>query len=167
MYVSPDTNNLRQGDIIRDVIFPLYNLNNMWTISDLRSQETPRIQMQYTKTYAMVISQCCEFQEGKRKHFLVALIGTIPDVIKNNSENYERLKASNVLPEDPHRKSYVDLFYLEPHMNFSEAIVRLNRVTSIHMNNKQQILQNKILQLSDEARNLLKEKLGYFFMRPV
>lgn len=74
MYVTtPDSNVLRQGDIIKDVYFPRYSLSDLRILhrfgDDGEMQFADGAIVKAEKRFAIVLSQCCEFNEGKRNAF--------------------------------------------------------------------------------------------------
>ena len=77
---APNLNELRQGDIISDIYLPKFGITDTHFLHKLKDdgnwEFSKQTVMNTAKGYAAVISQCCEFNVGKRNSFSLAqLIG--------------------------------------------------------------------------------------------
>src|SRR5208337_5244053 len=75
-----DSKELRQGDILKDIYLPRFGITDAQFVHKFEPDGTLRFSNQTilptTCQFAAVISQCCEFNPGKRNSFsLAGLIG--------------------------------------------------------------------------------------------
>lgn len=86
MYVNtPDSNVLRQGDIIRDVYFPRYSLSELRVLHKLNDEGEVLFAdgaiVKAEKRFAIVLSQCCEFNDGKRNAFSLGAVRPVSEIL--------------------------------------------------------------------------------------
>lgn len=84
MYMTtPDKNALRQGDIIRDVYFPRYSLSELRLLHRINDDGETHFAdgaiVKAEKRFAIVLSQCCEFNEGKRNGFSLGALQAVSE----------------------------------------------------------------------------------------
>src|SRR5712691_9776446 len=83
---APDLTRLRQGDVLRGVYFPSYALGDLFLLT--KRQETgelrfeKRAQLSARESFAVVLSQCCEFNEGKRTRFSLGALRSWREALK-------------------------------------------------------------------------------------
>jgi len=188
----PDPAQLRQGDVIKDIYLPRYTLKDLQVIStvDLQGQLKPveRAILKTDRRWAVVISQCCEFNEGKRNAFSLADLRPASIWLRIRSRLFginlgellplsktpfrkgviEQLKQANKLDNSSGHNQAVNAYFfdadgthlLEPH------IVDFTQVISIRMEDRAAVLSNKVLQMDVTHRKEFQAKLGYFYARP-
>ena len=81
----------------------------------------------------------------------------------------EALRGSNEIVTDGSRKNdYVQFLYLPPleGVTAEERFVDLSTITLFKLRDRAALLSLKKVQLSDNGRDSLKMKIGYFFARP-
>jgi hypothetical protein len=179
---------LRQGDILKDVVFPLLAAEEvvfLGTIDPQGSDGTFKFrpkQVAHRKSaawqcqllarmgFAAVISQCCDLEprHGKILQPTIALARLI-DVPKSIANDSERLKslAANKYPLNPGDPGYLNYFYVSPHDRLEERgwVVDYNQVLSIPSSEFPVILGRKILQMTDDFRIRFKIKLATSYGR--
>jgi hypothetical protein len=189
---SPNCSELRQGDIVANIYLPRFGINDVSFLHKLSKsgsfEFSKQAIMQTTSQCAAVISQCCEFNEGKRNSFSLAeLIGVdewlstepwvsgvnLAEIVpwkRSEWSQYEtdKLLEANSIDLDQGSKQHINVYFLKPDgQRFMEPhIIDFTRVFSIRMSEKDRILQNKILQLDKPHRIQLQQKLAYFYARP-
>ena len=185
MFVTnPDLQNLRQGDIIRGLLYPYMDCESLRVVATLNNQtgeETfgpgNRPFKKYGKPfhdalipvlsdYSIILSHCCDLQvqEGETRPaapaFVIAPLFPIPNDVLNDSR-----KLANFRQNGQH---YQNSFYLETITPLSDnhAWVDFNRMVSIPISNYKRALTGKVLQMTDAIRVRFKTKLGLHFGRP-
>lgn len=195
MYVELfEEEKLRQGDVIAGLTIPRLSFKNTGYIYENKSGNfatfADKIVVNAEERLSVVISQCCEFNEGKRNAFAIAPllfwkkaishsinlsgislcelipISKSPFNRKGREEQIlEELRKSNYAEEE--ERSNVHAFLFEPdgeHLK-EPHIVDFTRITSISMKDHDFVHSKKVLQLQDEMRLALQLKIGYFFAR--
>jgi hypothetical protein len=188
---TPDPTILRQGDILRDIYLPRYAFDAQF-LHMLQANGSFAFSNQAVlkaeKRYAIVLSQCCEFNDGKRNSFTLASLITlrkwlhpgrrfwgfnlaelIPlsrSALKRHTID-EMLQANRIDPSAVQNRA-VNAYLFEPygHVLKEHYIADFTQVTSVRMKDKDTALRSKILQLKDEYRREFQRKLGYFYARP-
>ena len=196
---SPDFARLRQGDVISNIYLPRFSPSNSSFIYkfsnagelDFNDEAISRVKL----NYAVVLSQCCEFNEGKRKAFTISTLLTLKESLKKgisvwginvcelvavvNSpfrgkkgrelDSVEKLRSANRLDPEKGKNEALNVFLFESedkHLT-SPHVADFTRVTSISMSEHDFVLNNKLLQLNSEHRRLFQIKLAYFYGRQV
>src|SRR5215469_17729868 len=129
MFVDkPDMTELRQGDVIRDIVFPIARveksqfLANATTVKNGKlflepiedqSSKRPTFQavVQASLCQCIVLSQCCDLQRGKMQPPLTFVLGKIVYLTEGMRQHYEILKANS----DPYMdgtRAFMGLFWL-------------------------------------------------------
>ncbi len=187
-----DSKELRQGDILKDIYLPRFGITDAQFVHKFEPDGTLRFSNQTilptTCQFAAVISQCCEFNPGKRNSFsLAGLIGlsewlmparkafgaNLAEIVpwnKSASSKHttDQLLKANSIEADSEHGELVNVYFLnadgkhflEPHL------IDFTRVFSVRMKEMERVLKNKVLQLDDEHRVELQYKLAYFYARP-
>ena len=194
---SPDFSNLRQGDVISNIQLPRYSikgtsfLHKIDTTGEWKYQE--RAIFKSLISNAVVLSQCCEFNEGKRNAFSLAELLPFKYFLKNNikkwginiaqliplskspfrasgtdHESLEKLRRANIIDITSERNEALNVFLFEDDGEYLKEphVADFTRVFSLIMKDKEYILKNKILQLEKEVRRHFQIKLAYFYCRP-
>ncbi len=177
---APDKSELRQGDIIAAVWFPRIRFEDIRLLAPVDSANLDQIvavphlvedrgiewtiaQIQMARRYVMVLSQCCDLEMLKgRPRGLAAVVSPlvpVPDMYRKKPEYLAALRENRV-------ESYVNHFYVEQAPPLpSDFIVDFGRVVSIGLDQVRDLLNQKVLQLTDASRIALKSKLAFNFGR--
>lgn len=185
MFVTnPDLQSLRQGDIVRGLLYPYMDCESLQVMATLNNETEDetfgpgnRLFKKYGKPfhdavipalsdYCIVLSHCCDLQvqEGQVRPaapaFVIAPLFPIPNDVLNDSR-----KLANFRQNSHH---YQNSFYLETVMPLcnNHAWVDFNRMVSIPISNYKRALNGKVLQMTDAIRVRFKTKLGLHFARP-
>lgn len=189
---NPDMGELRQGDIISEVYLPKFNMNEVGYLQKMGDdglfKSPEHAVMTVTCQYVAVISQCCEFTADRRNSFsLAGLIDmrrrpsrdwrvfgiNLAEIVSwksiawNRTGQLDLLKANTFDPETG-TVEYVNSYFLRPdgtHLKDVHAI-DFTRVFSVRIKDKAKFIRNKVLQLDDDNRLKLQQKLAYFYARP-
>jgi hypothetical protein len=187
-----DVANLRQGDILEGVPFPLIDPADLHLLGAVqfdgdfnsvpelkavthvhrRDTEWVTALLPVKFGYCIVLSNCCDLEphsEGtiSAPVFTLARLHPIPADIRNNPILYESLRA-NKDPRDEADPGYIDYFYLQPHegLDDREWRVHFNQVVTLPTRAiATTLLRKKLLQLDDRTRVKFKIKLGFTLMR--
>jgi len=192
MYEStPDLTCLRQGDVIHGFCFPRYSLAEMRLLHSVETDGSltfdNRAILKSEHRLAVVLSQCCEFNEGKRNAFSLGLLLRLSEVVRprlrfwgvNLAElvpllrsplrkhTVEEIRQANEIDLDSTRTGAVNVYLLDPDGVYltEPHVVDFSRVVSVRMQDKQRILRQKVLQLTDQNRRKFQKKLAYFYGR--
>jgi hypothetical protein len=176
-----DKKELRQGDIIAAVWYPRIKFQDIRVVAPIDHSDRDKIivtpelvgdksgmewvatQIEMTRRFVMILSQCCDLVMDKgRTRGIAAVVSPlvpVPERYRRKAE-YEVLRANKV-------EEYVNIFYVEQHAPLpSEFIVDFARVASIGLAGQyQHLLDHKVLQLTDDNRIVLKSKIAFNFGR--
>lgn len=195
MYLTPtnqgfDPNELRQGDILVGIPFPLIDNTKIEILGTADAtqessslpaispathehrgdREWVKLQVPGRYGYCAVLSNCCDLQRrsGRIQIHAVALgrVRPISEDIRRSAERYESLRA-NKDPRDAHDPGYIDYFYLARHerLENSDWVVHYNQLFSVPSVNAEFLSSKKILQLTNRERMKFKIKLAFTFGR--
>jgi hypothetical protein len=183
---APDKTELRQGDVVYGLYFPLVKSEDIVVLGKptipltVPGQETTLspviaakgenkdavlVQMYARQGYSIVLSQCCDLalREGGKMNspaFVVAPLAEVPYLIRSNNEKLELLKQNRL-------EHFTSLFYLPFTSPLpSEMVVDFSRMASIDNKDYSHALAGKSLQMTDESRVTFKTKLASHFGRP-
>jgi hypothetical protein len=190
---TPDAACLRQGDIIAGIYLPRYAItDDFHLLHALDPEGNPtrfcnRAILKVEKRFAVVLSQCCEFNEGKRNAFSLGIVFTFREVfwprrtfLRVNLAEVVPLKksalsripvdqirlANKIDPAKPNAAVNTYLFEADG-VHFQEPFVAdFTQVFSVRMDDRAKVLRSKILQLDNQHRRDFQKKLGYFYARP-
>lgn len=190
MYIpSPDASNLRQGDILAGIYLPRFSVGETQFLHKLKDDGSWEFQkhtvMKTEETYAAVISQCCEFNDGKRNSFTLAQLLRLSGgqrrgwkvfgfnlaqispwrSVETPEPTPDELLKRNSLENDIQD---VNVYFLKPDgVHFKVPyVIDFTRVFSVSMKEKPRVLKNKVLEFDNEHRLEFQEKLAYFYSRP-
>lgn len=178
---------LRQGDILRDVPFPLLEhskiriLGNVaqdaqfvngvpstspWMQEINRDKAWVAIQVPARFGFCAVTSHCCELEPrgGKIRTPTVTFsrLRPIPIDLRNNAENFASLRANRDTSQ-PDTVGYKEFFYLEPHalIDGQDWSIHFNQTVTLPTSDIAILLSRKVLQMDDRTRAKFKTKLAY------
>jgi hypothetical protein len=183
MFVSePDMTELRQGDVIRDIVFPIARveksqfLANPSGIKDgklylepLQDQSSKRpifsALVQASLCHCVVLSQCCDVVRTKNPPPITFAICKLVPITESMRRNYETLKANS----DPlvDGASFVHLFWIGIYDQLGpmEYVADFGQVMSVSWKDYDQVLARKALQMDDITRSKFRVKAGAHFGR--
>jgi hypothetical protein len=184
-----DATSLRQGDVLKGVYLPRYSLLNLSLLHKLDKegelQFDDRAVMKASRGFAVVLSQCCEFNEGKRNAFSLARLVKAKEALlpkismwgvnlaelvpaRYTKMAVDILQAANKLDEEHPNNAAVNVYLYDVHGNVltEPYIVDFTQVFSIKIEDSPKLLKMKVLELDNEHRLEFQLKLGYFYSRP-
>jgi hypothetical protein len=180
---------LRQGDILKNVLYPLVVADEVrflgianssadpvalpWQAEQITLRNSPawKCQMFARLGLAAVISQCCDIapKNGRiTRQPTIALARLVP-VPSGPAKDPEKLASlqANKYPLNPEDPGYINYFYLpqDERLDGKDWVIDYGQVLSIPSAEFPGILDRKILQMTDDARIRFKIKLGASFGR--
>jgi hypothetical protein len=174
---------LRQGDIVFGLFYPILNCTNLFLIgramptapddpcdiSPLTVQTKPygntlTAQINVVRSHSIVLSQCCdlELRDGRLSSpaFVVSPLTPVPYTIRTNALNLERLQRNSLT-------DYSSLYYIRAQAPLIEdCMVDFSTVASVTNKDYSLALSGKVLQMTDAERVRFKTKLAAHFGRP-
>lgn len=180
---EPNREELRQGDIIQGLYFPMMNCRTM-EILGIPLEEEPQqenslglsaraerksgfhlfsAKLLIARGLSIILSQCCDLERRNNNQDAIAMIvaplRSIGRHIRDNSEKFSNLQ-SNILTH------FVNQYYIPQYSPLqSDYMVDFNLMVSIPQGEYNYILSRKVLQMTDEARARFKIKLTHHFGR--
>jgi hypothetical protein len=119
------------------------------------------------KKYAVVVSHCCEFNEGKTNRMLLARLERLPGHL--SQEQLKKLRAANDFEKEiaegrAEQVDGVDNFVFEPLPGCfdDEMVVSFSSMTPFPMKHKDAFVALKQGELTHEVRLLFRKKLAWF-----
>lgn len=183
MFVAnPDLTQLRQGDIVFSLFYPILNCGNLqlvgravpgegqdYNLAPLTVQMKPygdtlAALLNVVRRPSIILSQCCDLQlrDGKLMNpaFVISPLTPIPYLIRTSEPNLERLR-SNTLTD------YSSLYHIRVHDPLEEdCMVDFSTSVSVVSKDHSLALSGKVLQMTDAERVKFKTKLAAHFGRP-
>lgn len=188
---TPNAEELRQGDIVYGIYFPQMLCSSMLLLGQSRpvdplAAEHPALtpvsaqkgkpatltaQIEVMLIYAMVVSHCCdlEVREGKKRPDLLYIAMSplldIPYLIRTDNDRLQQLR-DNSNPLINAGRSFINLFHIPQHPPLpSEKMIDYNIIISVPAKDYEYVLGNKVLQMTDEHRIRLKNKMSFNYGR--
>jgi hypothetical protein len=180
--------NLRQGDILRDIPFPLLeyskirilgsvpqeaefangvpNSTSAWTHEINKDKMWVSLQVPARFGFFAITSHCCEMEPRKGKirtpTITLARLRPIPDDLRNSAENFASLRANRDTSQ-PDTAGYKEFFYLEPHAQIGgqDWSIHFGQAVTLPTSDIALLLARKVLQMDDRTRAKFKTKLAY------
>jgi hypothetical protein len=173
VYVARWSRNLRQGDIFGLTLYPkLKSQPRIARTHGWQVDAEQAIALEYLadEQYAVVISHCCEFSEGKRERFLIARTQKFPP--RMEPEMRATIEASNaavrVDEDQPERREWLEFFVLDPVVGCfddDKRLVDFTTIMSVHKTMISHIKDMKKAELEQPHREQFRKKLGLFLAR--
>ncbi len=179
-----DASSLKQGDVIKDVVFPIARPDTTRFISraigtsagkvvvepvlegsDKRSYHV--VQVQGSHMICAVLSQCCDVvpnQNPPPPAFVLCKVVLVPKAIRKHQGSYETLMANL----DPYgeRKAFFQNFWFGAIAGLGgEYMADFGQVMTVSWMDYDHILKNKIAELDDLHRAMFRVKVGAHFGR--
>lgn len=193
---SPDTSRLRQGDVLGEFYFPRFSFGAVHLLHAFADDGSltfdDRAQLSVQRGPAVVISQCCEFNEGKRNAFslarLVSVRRRLAELERTRGLNIARLvplakssyrgrevtptlvrdlEAANEIDPDADQNAAVNVYlYRADGTVLTEPhIADFSEVISIRIADSERLKKQKRLELEPAFRRQFQLKLAYFYGR--
>ena len=187
MFIDPPSKQeLRQGDILTDIYFPITPCRVPTVFSGIEQTTdgagepislTPLIEKSgnfdcyparvlLIKTPGILVSQCCDVEFSnragsiKRRYLVVAPLTEVPESLKKDRQTFESL-IQNPLDR------LLNYFYVpQTEPLTTDYLADFSRIVSIPAADATFVLSRKVLQMTDEMRVRLKVKFSTFFGRP-
>jgi hypothetical protein len=179
-----DLSSLKQGDVIKDVVFPIARPDTTRFISRAVGMSAGKVvveavlegnpqrpyhlvQVQGSSITCTLLSQCCDLvpdQNPPPHAFVLCKVVPVPKNIKKHQGSYDTLKA-NV---DPYggEKAYIQNFWFGSIAGLDdEYMADFSQVMTVSWPDYGQILKNKIAELDDLHRAMFRIKVGAHFGR--
>lgn len=195
---SPSPDQLRQGDVLDGFYFPRISLPQLEFLHELNQDGSfdfaGRSVLDAKESKAVVISQCCEFNEEKRKWFSVASLSrlsnwttkpevnvfgvNVAELVPVRRSHYrgregvteelvDFLREANRIDPSADTNHAVNVFLYEADGEALEEhhLVNFSQVVSVRIDDHDALTRLKVLQLDREHRHMMQNKLGYFYAR--
>ena len=179
-----DLSSLKQGDIIKDVVFPIARVDTTRFISrvvgssggkvsvEAVQEGTPQrpyhlVQVQGSSTLCAVLSQCCDVVPGQNPpphSFVLCKVVLVPKNIMKHQTSYETLKA-NVDPYSG-QKAFIQNFWFGRVADLAgDYMADFGQVMTASWLDYDHVLRNKTAELDDLHRAMFRVKVGAHFGR--
>jgi hypothetical protein len=165
MYRKPPRSILYQGDVVTEFAYPV--------LSDLEFRKHDFISQLRIKIGPLIIvSHDCDLElyNGVPKRMAIQLcpLSAIPKQLRLDTKGLERVKTNRVVPETP---EFLNLFFFEAAA--SDGVLEEDMVADISLIHSlpssprllEQLQTAKKLELQDQFRTLLQDKLMYQYGR--
>jgi hypothetical protein len=179
-----DLSSLKQGDVIKDVVFPIARPDTTRFISRAVSFASGKVvveavldgtdkrpfhlvQVQGSPMICAVVSQCCDVvpsQNPPPPAFVLCKVVPVPKAIKKHQGSYETLTANL----DPYgdRKAFFQNFWFGKIAGLDgEYMADFGQVMTVSWMDYDHTLKNKIAELDDLHRAMFRVKVGAHFGR--
>ena len=184
MFVNePDMTELRQGDVIRDIVFPIARVEKTQFLANPigtkdgklllepledQSGKRPifRALVQASLSPCLVLSQCCDVQRTKNPPPIGFLLVKLVPITDSMRRSYEILKANG----DPYLEgthSFIHLFWIgnPDGLSPTEYVADFGQVMLALWKDYDATLARKVLQMDDLTRSKFRVKAGAHFGR--
>jgi hypothetical protein len=165
-----EKNVLRQGDIVNDVQYlGCINTNNIrFQINADGQKDGWSFRNAPIFGPAMVVSHSCELDRQNGIKITSVILCPIRDISKATaSDKFDELKQTNIITDET-EVSYLKYFYLQPNHLLpyhSGAVVDFSKGFSVHKNAYDDLVNKKILQLTESVAINMSLKLSLYFYR--
>jgi len=132
-------------------------------VSHNNERQKYSVRLMMSNKYFVYLSHECDYNDNKRQFFLLTPMLGIDQGIRRSKANFDRIILSNDVKQHTH---YLNQFYFAPNPpTFPEdKLIDFTRIMSFPIKEKDELLRNKCAQLKQENQNLLKTKIGYYFI---
>jgi hypothetical protein len=184
MFVNPpDMTELRQGDVIRDIVFPIARIGKTQFLANptgtkdgklllepLEDQSGKRpifhALVQASLCHCVVLSQCCDVQRSKNPPPIGFLLVKLVPIMESMRRNYDILKANG----DPYLEgthSFIHLFWIGiwEELGPIEYVADFGQAMLVVWKDYDATLARKTLQMDDSTRSKFRVKAGAHFGR--
>jgi hypothetical protein len=191
-YKAPHDQIIRQGDIIKGLISPGV-ITHKFLDNDNIDYSNPSFSIDVRFNLVAVITPCCTIQKADYISLcplnpLLKDIHKNPHLIEDPTRLNQKVKPENclppnvwenILPSDIKQKRielgstyiYMQNFVFKKHNGIlnNDVMIDFNNIFNIRRkdlgNNNEKMLPSKLLQLSDETREILRHKLSAYYLR--
>lgn len=166
MYTISPSNNILQGDLIADFSYPVFSDASL-SLSSTSGKPEFRSRVTVKSGFVALVSHSCDMvryeKQNKRPALLFCPLIKIPRNIRNSSGRYTTLRINRVDPSEP---KFISLFWYKQSDPLEEdLVIDLSTIQAIPITMLEVLPSKKVLELDEEARGLLQEKLMYHFGR--
>jgi hypothetical protein len=179
-----DASSLKQGDVIKDVVFPIARPDTTRFISRAVGTSAGKVvvepvlegsdkrpyhvvQVQGSHMTCAVLSQCCDVVPGQNPpppSFVLCKVVPVPKAIRKHQGSYETL-TSNLDPYGD-RKAFFQNFWFGKIIGLDgEYMTDFGQVMTVSWMDYDHTLKNKIAELDDLHRAMFRVKVGAHFGR--
>ncbi len=191
-YKDPPDQIIRQGDIIKGLISPGVITYNFLDIDNIYFQK-PFFSIDVRFNLVAVITPCCTIQKADYISLcplnpLLKNINKNPHLMEDPTRLNQKVKPEHCVPPDvwkdklpPDLKQrrielgptyiYLQHFVFKKYNGIlnNDMVIDFNNIFNIRRkdlgNNNEKMLPSKLLQLSDETRDILRHKLSAYYLR--
>jgi hypothetical protein len=165
---------LRQGDIVADVhLLGVINSNGIQYTTTAGSEADQYVSWSIPAAPkfgdAMVLSHSCEIDPQNKLKVTSIILAPLRDVSTATApDKIQELIDSNEIDRTEPRASYLKYFYVLPNEDLefdNGAIVDFSKCFSLRRQSYDNLLENKIVQLTSEATASMALKLALYFHR--
>lgn len=158
-----DQNWLYPGDIISHLDLPNLKKDAFILVSQNDERQQYSVRLMMSNDFFVYLSHECDYNDNKRQFLLLTPMLSIDQGLRRKAGDFSRFIESNDVRQHPH---YLNQFYFAPNPPrfIEDKIIDFTRLISFPTRYKNELLKKKCLQLIQEQRNFLKEKIGYYFI---
>lgn len=158
MYTAAlNKNDLRQGDVIQEFLYCLTTLE----YHEHRGNKVPNFKNVLETGPIVIISQCCDIPKRDFFYF-VPLI----KITEKKKRYYEREGVYEKIRSNTSEEGVYNLFYYEPSTVFTdECLIDFSNIMYAEKSRIDECKANKCLELTAEARHMLRLKIHANFCR--
>ncbi|NQT60787.1 MAG: hypothetical protein HQ557_17595 [Bacteroidetes bacterium] len=163
---------LLQGDIVNDIhILGAVNPNSILITFSQEGRATQwSVNNPPTKGPAIVLSHSCEIAQENGMKLTSIILAPLRDINSaTRPDKIQELKDSNYIDEN-NTSSFLKYFYLEATHEYGEmfpngCVADFSKCFSLHKKAYRGLLNNKIIELTDDVRKYFSIKLALFYFR--
>jgi hypothetical protein len=166
MYKAPPSSDILQGDVISNFSYPVFtDVALSHSRSSGKHEFTGRVTIK--AGHIAMVSHSCDLvihEKGpKRPALLFCPLIRVPQHIRSNPQRYEILRRNKI---DPAKPSFVSLFWFMARTPLEEdMVIDFSTMQALPITILGSLVEKKILELDDQCRGLLQEKLMHHFGR--
>ena len=160
---EPNRDWLYPGDILVDLDLPNLRRDDFLLLSESDPPRKYSVRLMMNNEFFVYMSHDCDFNSNKRQFFILAPMLNIDYGLKRNPDDFQRFKDSNDITTSAH---YLNTFYFaaNPPALPEDKRIDFTRIISFPVNQRGKLLEKKVLQLDQQHRGLIKQKVGYYFL---
>jgi hypothetical protein len=181
---ATDHTSLKQGDVIKDVVFPIARPDTTRFISRMVSVAAGKVSVEVVsegtdkRPYHLVqvqggchtcavLSQCCDVdphQNPPPQSFVLCKVVPVPKGIKKHQQSYDALRA-NLDPYGDRRTFIQNFWFGKVADSAEEYMADFGQVMTVSWSDYDHVLKNKLTELDDLNRAMFRVKVGAHFGR--
>lgn len=185
MYAQIGDQTLRQGDVLKGVVFPDVDYSEPlqyavtqaaadevkveeWCLDTVTEAAVPGpALLQVGVGYGMVVSQDCDILNPKRQYLSIARVWPIQLKVTDWEGRKPEKRVKLIREELGNPGRCPNLFYLMENSvaGFPKSVAHLSMITSVSQEDRQHLLPRRVLRLNTEALKAFQLRLIYLFGR--